>query len=422
MHPFVLPLLLAVACTGVAHAQAPAPAFGAEAVARGSLSHAAALELVLRRNPELSAAGREIGAQDGAVAQAGARPNPELSALVEDTRSDTRTTTIQLSQPIELGGKRAARVAAAQRGRDVALAELAARRGELRAATYEAFHELLAAQERHRLAGEAQALADSVLDAAAKRVTAGKNSPVDATRARVAAAGARIELAQADGDLAAARKRLATLWGGGGEDFGRAEGRLDAMPDAGPLGALLQRLQQSPRLLRARSELDKRQALSQVERARRTPDIAVSVGAKRDEQLARTQATFGLTIPLPVFDRNQGNLHEALQRADKARDELSAAGQQLASELEQAHGRLAVARTQAELLRQEILPGAHSAYEAARKGFDFGKFNFLDVIDAQRTLLQAQTQHLRALADGHRAAADIERILGEPADLQHQDH
>ena len=79
----------------------------------------------------------------------------------------------------------------------------------------------------------------------------------------------------------------------------------------------------------------------------------------------------------------------------------------------QARERLNAARQDAELLQRDILPGAQSAYDAATKGFEFGKFNFLDVLDAQRTLLQAKSQYLRALSEAHRAAAEIERILGD---------
>ena len=64
------------------------------------------------------------------------------------------------------------------------------------------------------------------------------------------------------------------------------------------------------------------------------------------------------------------------------------------------------------ILRTDILPGALSAYEAASKGFELGKFSFLDVLDAQRTLFQAKTQYVRALAESHRSAADIDRIIG----------
>ncbi|MGK2926565.1 MAG: TolC family protein, partial [Lysobacterales bacterium] len=58
-----------------------------------------------------------------------------------------------------------------------------------------------------------------------------------------------------------------------------------------------------------------------------------------------------------------------------------------------------------------------SAFDAATRGFELGKFSFLEVLDAQRTLFQAKTQHLRALAEGHRAAAEIERVLGNASSV-----
>jgi cobalt-zinc-cadmium efflux system outer membrane protein len=165
-------------------------------------------------------------------------------------------------------------------------------------------------------------------------------------------------------------------------------------------------------LTRARIEVERRDAQSQLERARRHPDLTVSLGAKRDEALGRSQAIIGVSLPLPLFDRNQGNVQEALARADKARDELAAAEHRIAAELRQAHARLASAREQLELIRADILPGAQSAYDAAQKGFEFGKFGFLDVLDAQRTLLQATSQYVLMLMEAHRASAGIERILG----------
>ena len=119
-------------------------------------------------------------------------------------------------------------------------------------------------------------------------------------------------------------------------------------------------------------------------------------------------------VPLPLFDRNQGNVLESLRRTDKARDELSATEIRLDNELAQAFEKLNTSRQEAEALQKEILPGAKSAYDAAVTGFEFGKFAFLDVLDAQRTLLQTKSQYLRALSDAHRAAAEIDGILGEP--------
>lgn len=411
MFKLVLPCLAACllsvpALAGQVNPAAPSPT---------GLTLAAAQAQVLQRSPALLALGHELAAHDGAVRQAGALPNPELSGLVEDHQHATRTTTIQLTQPIELGGKRGARINAAQSERELARAILNARRAELRADTAIAFYALLAAQAKLDLAETTLALAEQALSGATSRVAAGKNSPVDETRARIAASGAQIELGQARGDLDHARETLAALWGGSGHAIGQAEGTLGSLPAAAPLAALLERLAQAPAVAMARVELQRRIAIGRVENARRMPDLAVTIGSKNEQQLGRRQAVFGVSVPLPLFDRNQGRIQETMARTEQARAQLAAAQATLASELRLAHSRLTLARSQASALHDELLPGARSAYEAARKGYEYGKFNLLDVFDAQRVLLQAQAQHLRALAGAHGAAADIERILGAPA-------
>lgn len=419
MYKFIWPLVAGACCSGLALAQSPSVdathAILTTHTDGAPMSLALALELVLRDNRQLAAASREVDARDSAVFQAGAMPNPELAALVEDTRRETRTITLQVNQPVELGGKRAARQTAARQGRRAAVAELGAQRSAIRAATITAFYHALAAQERHRLAAESVELADGALAATARRVQAGKNSPVDETKARIAASSARIDLAQAKSESVSARARLAALWGGGASRFGTLTGPLDVIAPLVPLELLAKRLAQSPEMQRALIEVDRRLAMTQVEQARRVPDLTVSIGSKRDEQLGRNQAVFGVAVPLPLFDHNLGNLREALHRRDKARDELSTTESRLYSELAQAHAQLSMAYEQIQLLQDDMLPGARSAFDAARKGFDYGKFGFSDVIDAHRTLLQAQSQRVRAFADAHRAAAEIERIIGDNA-------
>ena len=377
------------------------------------LTLAIALDRARSGNPALSAAGRERDAREGAVLQAGLRPNPSLDLNVLDTRRATRETVVQLSQPIELGGKRLLRVAAATTARDGAAAEVEAAWLDLRAGVTRAFYDVLVAQERVALAGDSVNNAQRAAGAAAKRVLAGKISPVEETRARVAEAAIRLELAQARSDLATARVRLASFWGDGAARFAAVSGSLDALPAAPALHVLQARLASSPALLRARIEVAHRQALADVERSKGIPDIAFTVGMKRSEELGRNQAIVGLTMPLPLSDRNQGNVLDALRRTDKARDALSATQLDLNAELVQAHATLETAREQASTLRDEILPGAQGAFEAASTGFEYGKFSFLDVLDAQRTLLQTRAQYLRALGDAHRAAADIARLVGD---------
>jgi cobalt-zinc-cadmium efflux system outer membrane protein len=384
----------------------------------GPLSLAAALALAMRASPEIAVSTREVDALDGSVLQAGVIPNPSVSASVEDTRQATRTTTVQINVPIELGGKRAARMTAAERGRDAAMMDLAGKRSEIRAVVVAAFYELMTTQERLQLAKASSELAQRAANVAAKRVLAGKVSPVEETRARVAEANVRSELALAASDVRSARRRLAVTWGSVTPRFELAVDTTESLPAVPAFDQLTQQLQQSPSLARARIEVDRRQALTRVERSRQVPDVTLSFGAKRDEQMGRNQAIVGVSIPIPLFDRNQGNILEALRRTDKARDELTAMEVRLNAELAQAYGRLDAARQEVALLKQEILPGAQSAYDATTKGFELGKFSFLEVLDAQRTFFQARSQYLRALSETHRAAADIDRIVGTPYALQ----
>ncbi|BEP36483.1 TolC family protein [Variovorax sp. V59] len=383
----------------------------------GPLDLRSALALAQQLNPGLSSASREREATDAAVVQAGAWPNPVLEAQVEDLRRGNRTTTLQLSQPIELGGKRAARVTAAERARDQAASALLARRSELRASAITLFFEVLAAQERLRLAQDSVGLAEAATRAAANRVAAGKVSPLEESRARVAEAGIRVELLQAEGALRSARQQLAALWGNPNPRFTQADGALDRLPAAA--GNVESRLSAAPVLRQARLEVERRQALSDLEQARRVPDVTVSLGAKRvpaDEGMGsgsgRNQVVVGLSVPLPIFDTNRGNVAEALSREEKARDELAAAELQLGADVAQATERLRSARATAQTLQRDALPGAEAAYKAAARGFELGKFSFLEALDAQRTLFQVRNQHLLAVADAHRAAAELDRLLG----------
>jgi cobalt-zinc-cadmium efflux system outer membrane protein len=378
----------------------------------GPLTLAAALALSTRANPQLSGARHELEAIEGTVMQANLRPNPVLGVGIEDTRRNTRETTVQISQPIELGGKRQRRVEAAERGRDAATADLRTRQTDITAGVTLAFNDVLTAQERVRLAQEALDVAARVTTTVAKRVQAGKVSPVDETRARVAEANVRLEALKVNGELATARKALAGFWGNTLPSFRSAAGNPEVLPELPEWNTLISSLAQAPSVSRARTEIERRQALLRLEQSRRMPDLTVTIGMKRSAELGLNQAIFGVSVPLPLFDRNQGNVLEALRRTDKASDDLVSVQTETHQELAQAYQELSTARDEAKSLSGEILPGAQSAYDAAVKGFDFGKFAYFDVLDAQRTLIQAKSQYIKALSDARRAAANIDRVAG----------
>jgi len=382
-----------------------------------ALSLESAISLALESNPTLAAARREIEAAEAQILQGSLRPNPEFVYQADDTRSMARTSTAQIDVPFEMGGKRGARVDAAVRNKSVALSELTARQLKIRALTMGVFFEVLAAQELTVLARDSLMLAMRASDIAGKRVTAGKISPVEEVKARVAEAGVRLSLTQAESQLRNARRRLSSLWGNPAPRFTSVVGEVDRMPDLPSHQEVQNRLANSPVLERAQQEVERRKSLVTVEQSKTVPDIIVSLGMKRREDVARDQILVGVSVPMPVFNRNQGNLLEALKREDKARDELLATRLTLYGDALQILERISARRDETELLQTSLLPGAKWAYEAATIGFENGKFSFLEVLDAQRTYFNAKSQYLNALLAFHIAVTDLESLLGDAAGI-----
>jgi cobalt-zinc-cadmium efflux system outer membrane protein len=380
-----------------------------------------ALRLALEQ-PGARAAAHEVAAAEADARQAGRLPNPELDYQREGRQAGWRTTTILIRQPLELGGKRQARVDLAERTGALARGELALLRKELRAGVRAGFYALLLAQEKQQLAEAGAALARRSVEIAARRVQAGKVSPLDETRARLAAVDAASESTRAAAELAIARARLGALVGQAGTPALMAAGDPAALPLLKPLAAMLPGADNSGvanmgAVRQARLRLAAQEAQTGVERAARIPDLTLSVGRQREEEgpQARGRTVVGLSLPLPLFDRNQDRLLASLRRADKAREEVAAAEVDTAVRIAEAHARYELASGEARLLAAEVIPNAESAHALTLTGFEYGKFSFLDVLDAQRTLFQVRSRRSDALLAAWQAYADIERLAGSTA-------
>lgn len=382
------------------------------------LSLSDSLNLALKANPDIAVAIREREAIVGTKVQAATRPNPFVSTSIQDTRSATRQIYLQLNQEIELGNKRTARIEAADAFYNKADAELSTKQAEIHANVVAAFYEVLVAQERVALAKSSVGIAESALDVASKRVRAGKSSPVEQTKSFIAVATVKIELIQATTQLLNSRKRLSALWGDNAPSFERVTGEVTSIPEVSSLSNLQVLIESSPYVKLAKMEIDTREAMTKIERSKIVPNITVSAGVVNNQEIGLNQALLGLSIPIPVFDRNQGNVQEAVSRKFKAEDELVAIKNRIQINLATQYERLSVARQATLALQTDILPNAQSAFDAANRGFSLGKFNFLDVLDAQRTLYQAKSQYINALLEGHQSIAEIERTLGEVVDHQ----
>lgn len=378
-----------------------------------------AIHLMLQNNPELSSFSKEVRALEGIKIQAGKFRNPELDVESEDINARPNTpaaqfTTIRLSQLIELGGKRTARIKAASISQELADRSYESKRLELIARVAKVFIKVLAGQEQLQLARESIQLASKVVDSAAKRVEAGKAPPIEETKAKVAYSSVSIAHEQAKRELTAARKQLSLLWGSPTPQFQKVLGNLESRVEIPSLELLEQRLDNNPLILHSIKNIEQHKALAEIERLRRIPDITVGAGVRRYTRADETTAIVNVSIPIPLFDFNQGNLQAAKQRVGKAIDEQAATNLQLRAELIKTYEALSAAQNEISILHDDVLPGAKSSFELAKKGYELGKFSFLEMLDAQRTLFQNKILYVRALTNYHHLINEIERLVASP--------
>ncbi|MBV6286263.1 TolC family protein [Pseudomonas aegrilactucae] len=372
-----------------------------------------ALRTARDNNPELAAARWGIDIAQGERDQAGMLPNPELSWEQEDTRRGSQTTTVSLSQRLELGGKRGARVTLAERDQAVAALELERQGNALRADVLSAFDAAVQAQQRLQLAEQSLRLTERGLQVVQGRVRAGSASPIETTRAQVQVSEMRLEQGRAEQAVAVAYQQLAAVTGASQARFTQVQPTPDPVPPSAD--TLLAHLDQSAELRLARLQIEQREAALGLARSQRIGDLTVSLGSQYSETDRERINVVGLSMPLPLFDRNQGNVLSAARRADQARDLRNGAELRLRSEVVQALAQWQMAARELQAFDGSILPAAQQAVDTATRGFERGKFSFLEVLDAQRTLVAARTQYLQAQAQGSDARVRLERLFGDLA-------
>ena len=391
-----------------------------------SVSLRDAIALVLLHSPDLAAFAWETRAREARVVQARRLPNPVLGVTSEDFGATSRTpggssaqvvqpqTTLQLSQVIELAGKHMARQRVAARDRDLAAWDHEAARMDVLTRATHAFIDVLYAQEMAALTRQSAQLVREVQEGVVARVSAGLVSPIEATKAEVAVAAADVDSHRSQRLLDASRARLAAQWGRSAATFAGAVGFLSDVRDPPPIAALRTRLSQNPELARWAVELSQRESALAVERAKRTPDLTLSAGYRRYSLVGIDAFIVGVTLPLPLFDRNDGGTAEAASRVHKTYEEQRAAESRVSAALASAYHALSSAHQELTALRETVLPRSEQIFAATNEGYRLGRFAYLDVLDAQRTLIGARGQYLRAVSDHHKAVADVERLIGAP--------
>ena len=349
------------------------------------------------------------------VEQARLQPNPEVSLEVEEFAgsgafSGLRATeyTLAVGQRIELGGKRGARVGAAQ-----AEAQLAGLRAELADAELgflvrERYVAAAAAASRVDLARDVVERNQELARIAGVLVEVGREPPLRALRAEAALAEARAELQAAQAASVAARTALASLWG----EQGTPPLVPGDFPDIEPPVTVLISTR-GLQLQVARAESTAAAAEIERERSLRIPDPVVSAGVRRFEESNDHAFLVGVSIPLPFRDRNQGNIAAAQARLRAANAREAVALADFEQSVARARAQYLAAETRVETLSTTSLPQAEEALRLVRIGYRNGRFPLIEVLSAAEARDAIREALIAAQEDRGQAAAELIRLAAQ---------
>lgn len=369
-----------------------------------------ALEAASARSPAIIAARADVAAAEARIRQAGYRSNPELSVQVENFGGTgelrglrSTETTVAVSQRLDLGGRRSARVAAARAGVALARLRLAIAQADLAQNVRQEFARAVTARSELEQSEERVEWAKELARVAGILVDAGREPPLRSLRARSALAQARAELEAARANELAARSILGSLFGLGSP----VEAVIGPIIDLSPSAVAVDRS-----LEVALAEAERAAAVAEVElqRTQRRLDPAVGGGVRHVRETGDVGFVAGLSLPLPVFDRNRGNIAAARQA-------LAAAEARRAVVLANvtARGRNAIAAVEAaqrrvEALDQNAIPEAREALRLSEVAYAEGKASLTELLDAQEAYRTAQSSLNEARLALAIATAELGRI------------
>lgn len=385
----------------------------------GGVSLQQALDRALASNKQLVAFGHRLGEQRGRLEQARLLPNPKLDFEIENVAgegeydgTESAELTLSLGWAIE-PGLRSGRTGVARAHAERASLEARILRLDVAAETAQHFLSCLESQLHLRDAEEAVAAAEDAVRAVAERVRAGGAPNADLLRARVELAAAALARDDVTHEMSVAYHRLAAQWGETAPGFDRVEGILLALPEVAPFEGIAARAGESPEIVRLVSAERVARARLDLAKAGRLPTLTPTLGARRFEDSGDWALVAGLSLPLPLFDRNQGAVVASQAAVARARADVEAERVRVHTQLFEIYEEMQHDVHRAEVLRDQIVPRLQETLGEIRRGYERGRYSFLELRSVQTDWLAARRSLVEASAGAHRLVITLERLMGE---------
>ena len=389
-----------------------------------ALTLAEALRLAETTHPAVRSREAQLAAAEGARREAGSLffNNPEVSldrtrrrAGAPDARANEWT--LGIAQPIEVGGQQARRREAADAASSALSAEIDEARRQARAEAALRFHAVLGAQRRVHTEQRSLELFDSTAQAVAKRRAAGEDTRLDANVALIETERARNALASARERLLDARSELGGLLQMPATALPEVIGELvvpvaDNLPYR--LDELLSSAQNLPRQRALAAREDAARARVGVERASRYADVTVGLNLGREGpgDARERVTTLTLSMPLPLFKRNDAAIGQALSDATQAEIERTVATRDAQVQVRRLWSRLDSQRERVQRLQRAMVPATTDNQQLAARSRQAGQIGLLDLLLVNRQALDAERELTEALAEFHATRIELEHAAG----------
>ena len=387
----------------------------------GEITLEDALQAALASEPVLAAFAFEVERNRALEEQAGKLPNPELKTVQKDfagsgpfSGSQAMKSLYGISQKFKLGGKRGKRVRAALQKTAVSEAELDGHKREVETMVKARFAAVLSSQQALQIQKENLELVRASFSVISELVSVGEISPLLQDRAAAELAKAETDFLKAEQDLEKHRLDLAATWNSFNPGFTSVEGNFDEIASIPRLEELLKNLDDHPLARRWEAEKRHNQARLELEKSQLWPDIEIGGSYKKIQENMQHAYVIEMSVPLPLFDRNQGAIKAARAEAKIAEKREQFYLLQLKNRAADAYRALTSAKAELDALNSTLVPAAKRAYEAVSEAFRLGEEEYISVIDSQRMLLEATRRQAELSADFFKLKAELEGLTGKP--------
>ncbi|MCB9249378.1 MAG: TolC family protein [Ignavibacteriales bacterium] len=379
-----------------------------------------AVEVALKNNPNLTVNKYEIESLEKLKIQAGLTPNPEAGFEAEDFLGRKELSgikgsqyTLSGSQIFELSCKKSSRIYLSE-------TQIVSSKGEYELLKFDAvanvkatFILLYQIQRQSEQQSKFVELNEEMLKTISERVKAGRTSPAEESKVKVVLTNSQIKFDRLQRNYSSIQTQLNSLLGTTGQNLIPITDLFDSIATPTTREEVIDDIEEIPSIKILENEINVRQAAIELEKSLAIPDLTVSGGVRYLNELKTNSFIAGVSIPLPFFNRNQGNIASAEVRLEQMDAIINRRKLSVIARINTVYNNLLSAHNNSLQLKNNIKPQAEKAYEITRQGYLQGRFAFIDLLDAQRTLFDTEAQYLLELADYYNSLIELENITGK---------